>query len=266
MENEKRQSLEETSESKFSYFELQAYMGTTKHMGGLETTKELIRLCHVDRGTYVLDVGCGAGATVAYLAKRHGCQVVGVDLRESMIARSSERARKEGIQDHVEFRVADVQDLPFEDDLFDASICESVATFIEDKHRVLAECARVTKSGGYVGVNEEIWIKTPPPAELVEFVKRTWDVESDIPPADGWIRLLEDAGLGDIVAKTYEFDARRESSQLRRYGFRDILRMLCRTASLYVRNSAFREYMKGRQHVPEHLFEYLGYGVFVGRK
>ncbi len=84
-----------------SYFELQAYIGTTKHLGGFETTKVLIESCHIGQDTRVLEVGCGVGATACYLAKKYGCNVVGVDLRESMIARSNERAQKEGVEDRV---------------------------------------------------------------------------------------------------------------------------------------------------------------------
>ena len=84
-------------------------------MGGLKATRELIELCHIDKDTYILDVGCGAGATPCYLAKRHGCRVVGVDISEGMIDRSNERARREGVEDRVEFRVADAQNIPFED-------------------------------------------------------------------------------------------------------------------------------------------------------
>ena len=76
-------------EPEMSYFELQAYVGTTKHMGGFESTQELIEQCHLCKGTYVLDVGCGVGATACHLAKTYGCQVVGVDLRDSMVARSN---------------------------------------------------------------------------------------------------------------------------------------------------------------------------------
>jgi len=144
----------DTSSPELSYFELQAYVGTTKHMGGFETTKALIELCHINQDTYVLEVGCGVGATACYLAKKYGCRVVGVDLRESMIARSKERAEKEGVADRVEFRVADAQDLPFDDAHFDVVIGESVLTFIKDKQRVVSECVRVTRPGGYVGLNE----------------------------------------------------------------------------------------------------------------
>jgi arsenite methyltransferase len=61
-------------------------------------------------------VGCGAGVTACYLAKRYGCRLVGVDISARIIERSRERAKKERVADRVEFRVADAQDLPFEDD------------------------------------------------------------------------------------------------------------------------------------------------------
>ena len=52
------------SEPSINYLDLQAYTGATKHMGGLEATNDLIKLCHVTKGGYILDVGCGVGATV----------------------------------------------------------------------------------------------------------------------------------------------------------------------------------------------------------
>ena len=253
------------SEVELSYFELQAYVGTTKHMGGLKATEELLALCPIDGDAYVLDVGCGADATACYLAKKYGCRVMGVDLLESMIARSSERARRESVADRAEFRVADAQDLPFEDALFDLVIGESVITFIEDKGKAVSECVRVTKPGGYVGLNEETWMKTPVPAELVEFVSRTWGGAKPETP-DGWAALLEGAGLRDVVVRTHRFSALREASQIRRYSFGDLARMLYRTVSLYTGSPAFRRYMKGRRSLPRNIWDYLGYGIYVGRK
>jgi arsenite methyltransferase len=255
----------EMSSPEISYFELQAYVGTTKHMGGFETTKALIESCRIGQDTYVLEVGCGVGATACYLAKKYGCHVVGVDLRESMIARSNERAQKEGVVDRVEFRVADAQDLPFEDALFDAVIGESVLTFIKDKQRVVSECARVTRPGGYVGLNEELWLETPP-AQLVEQVRQIWDIKPDIPTLEDWMGFLENAGLRDVVVQTYKFDTRRESTQVQRYRLQDMWKMFYRTLFLYVKNPAFRKYMSERGRLPQDIFRYLGYAIFVGRR
>jgi arsenite methyltransferase len=246
------------SDPELSYFGLQAYVGTTKHMGGLETTRELTALCHIERDTHVLDVGCGAGATSCYLAKVFGCSVVGVDLRESMIDLSNERAREEGVEDKVEFRVADVLDLPFEDAHFDVVLCESVATFVEDKGKMVSELVRVVKLGGYVGLNEEVWLK--PPSKVI------WEIKPDVLTADNWKALLRQAGLQDMVTKIYKFDARREASQMKRYRFVDMWRMFSRSLSLYLRSPAFRTYMKRQRRLPRDVFEYLGYAVFVGRR
>jgi arsenite methyltransferase len=261
-----QRAAEEAPEAAFSYLDLQAWIGTTKHMGGLETTRELVELCHIDQDTYVLDVGCGVGATACYLARQQGCRVFGLDLRESMIARARERARKEGVADQVTFGVADARRLPFGDGLFDALLCESVITFVADKETVVSEYARVTRRGGYVGLNEEAWIRPQPPAEVAGFVRRTWDIGAKVLSPEEWVRVLREAGLQEIVERTYAFDVRRESSQIGRYRLRDFTEMLARTLSLYLRNPAFREYMKERRRPPRNLFAYLGYGVFVGRR
>lgn len=255
----------ETSHPGLGYFELQAYIGTTKHLGGFETTKALIELCHIDRDTRVLEVGCGVGATACYLVKKYSCHVVGVDINEAMIARSNERAQRAGVQDRVEFRVADARDLPFEDALFDVVFAESVLTFVKDKQRAVGECARVTRPGGHVGLNEEYWMETPP-AQMAEHVRQIWDIKPDIPTYEGWMGLLEGAGLRDVAVQPYRFSARRESTQIKRYGLLDMWRMFYRTLFLYAKNPAFRKYMAERRHLPKDLFAYLGYAIFVGRK
>jgi arsenite methyltransferase len=178
-----------------TYLELHAYSGATKHMGGLNATKELIELCGVGERTYVLEVGCGTGATARYLAQKVGCRVMGVDIRQSMIGQARERAARAGVEPRAEFRVADATDLPFEDATFDVVLVESVTTFIEDKPTAAGEYSRVLKPGGRVGLNEEIWHQTPVPPEIVEYVAFTWDVHAEIPTLEGWAELLKDAGL-----------------------------------------------------------------------
>ena len=53
----------EQKESEQHFFDFAAEIGLTKHMGGLKATEELIELCRIGEGSYVLDVGCGAGQT-----------------------------------------------------------------------------------------------------------------------------------------------------------------------------------------------------------
>ena len=258
-------------EKEETFFDFAAAVGLTKHLGGVGTTEELVELCHIGEGKYVLDVGCGVGVTPCFIAKRYGCRVVGVDLVEGMVERSRERAQREGVMDRVEFRVADAQDLPFEDDLFDAVITESVTAFPEDKQGVVNEYVRVTKPGGYVGLNESTWLKVPPPPEMVAWVSQ--DVGFTVQPltSDVWVGLLEGAGLREVVVRTCAVDVRNETKEIfRRYGFVGMLGVWGRMFSLYTKSPAYRRFLKQVQEsggvAPENLDEYFGYGLFVGRK
>lgn len=256
-------------ENKKTIFDFQAEVGLTKQIGGLQATEELIELCHIAQGKYVLDVGCGVGVTPCYLTKRHGCRVVGVDISKRMIKRSKERAKREGVEDSVKFRVADAQDLPFEDDLFDAVYTESVTVFPKDKQRAVNEYRRVTKPGGYVGLNETTWMKTSPPAELVAYLSRDLSAHAEILTPDGWVGLLEDSGLRDIVVKTYKIRAQSEFVNIiGRYGLRGLLGVWFRALSLYISNREYRSFIKEVKNIctPKNLFEFFGYGIYVGRK
>jgi arsenite methyltransferase len=256
--------------AEISYFQIQAYMGTTKHMGGLETTRELIARCGIDEGTYVLDVGCGAGATASYLASTIGCRVVGVDVMEEMVELAQARAEREGVGGRTTFRVADARQLPFEDGSFDVVLCESVATFVAEKEQVVGELARVVREGGCVGLNEEVWLQAPT-EEAVEFARQYWQVAGEILTEDEWAALMEGAGLGDreedsLHVETYRVDPRREASQVKRYHRSDFWRMITRVLGLYLKSPAFRAYMRKERRMPRGMFDYLGYMVAVGRK
>ncbi len=254
------------SPSRIPYLDLQAAIGATRHMGGLEATKDLVCLCRVGPAHHVLDVGCGPGTTARLLAREVGCRVTGVDIRPAMIARAIEAARSARLGSRVAFRVADARSLPFGDGAFDAVLCESVATFVEDKPGLVRELARVTKPGGRIGFNEEVWVKPPPSDEYMAFMRHNMDVEPDLPAARDWEGFLLSAGLQDIETRVFDrADAGRESSQKRRYSLADGLRILVRSGWLYLVNPAFREYKRLWKQMPEGLFEYLGYGIFAGR-
>ena len=252
------------------FFDFAAEAGLTKHFGSVNATDKMVELCRISSDSYVLDVGCGVGATPCYLAKEYGCRVVGVDVLPRMVERSKERAAKMGVTDRTEFRVADAQDLPFDNAIFDAVITESVTSFPKDKQQAVNEYARVIKPGGFVGLNESTWMKVPPPQELVEWVRQ--DVGATVEPltADGWRGLLENAGLQDIVVILKPVDVKEESRGiLQRYGIGGILSTLTRAFRMYLKKPNYRQFVKDvnqRGLIPEDFNAYFGYGIFVGKK
>jgi ubiquinone/menaquinone biosynthesis C-methylase UbiE len=256
------------SEAEPSYFEFQAPFGATKHGGGLRATEELAELCHIGHGKLVLDVGCGVGMAPCDLAKRYGCRVIGVDIREGMLTKAADRARREGVERLVEFRVADAQELPFEDGHFDAVIAESVTALLEDKARGVGEYVRVAKPGGHVGINEMTWLKPGPPPALVEYYYLTTGARPET--VDGWQELLGDRGLTDAVVKTYRMSVVDEYIDgLRRFALRDLLSSGRQFLSLAVSSPGFRRFARDAipsMSVVKAIFGYLGYGLYAGKK
>jgi SAM-dependent methyltransferase len=170
----------------------------------------------------------------------------------------------------VTFKVADAQALPFEDNLFDAVITESVTAFPEDKAKAVREYARVTKPGGYVGLNESTWLKAPPPPEMVAWSEQ--EIGANVKPLtpDEWKGLLEAAGLGEIVVRLRPIQTSDEARGLvERYGRGGMLGVFWRMLRLYVSSPAYRQFVKRVGQggiIPEHLDDYFGYGIYVGRK
>ena len=216
-------------------------------------------------------VGCGIGLTPCHLAKNYGCQVIGVDLSEKMIEWSRKRAERKGLARQIELRVADAQDLPFEDNRFDAVLIESVNAFVPDRRRAFAEYKRVTRSGCYVGLNEGTWVKSPVPIELLQFIERS--MQADFLSPEAWQAQLTGAGLEVSAARVYPIKMLRqrldENAGLDASDWLDRLRAIGSFIRGLLTDAELRNYAKTimpSRAVIRDLFAYLGYGNYVGRK
>jgi SAM-dependent methyltransferase len=86
----------------------------------------------------VLDCGCGAGR-FARMAADRGASVAGIDASEELIKIAAERVPG------GDFRVGDIEALPWDDDSFDVVTGFSAFQFADDKVRALSEAGRVSR-------------------------------------------------------------------------------------------------------------------------
>ena len=110
---------------------------------------------HLTPAMRVLDCGCGPGTISVGLAQivAQG-QVVGIDREEAELEQAHRYAQQHGAA-NVEFRVANVYEIPFPDASFDAVLAHAVLQHLADPMRALQEMHRVLKPGGLIGVREE---------------------------------------------------------------------------------------------------------------
>jgi ubiquinone/menaquinone biosynthesis C-methylase UbiE len=108
-------------------------------------------LSYVMPGMKVLDAGCGDGVLSLMMAEK-GAVVTGTDLSVPNIDSSKHRAREAGLEHKVSFMVADLENLPFEDNTFDLVVSSHVLEHIPDFDKGLREVMRVTKSRAVVAI------------------------------------------------------------------------------------------------------------------
>ena len=88
--------------------------------------------------------------------------------------------------------------------------------------------------------------------------------------AEAWLALLEKAGLVETVSRIYPVEAQKEAGLLvGRYGIRGMFATALRAIVMYIRNPAYRAFVKGVREVgviPDNMDKFFGYGFYVGRK
>ena len=117
------------------------------HVGGLESTQELVKFMRLRPGMRLLDVGCGIGGPARYFAEQQGCRVTGVDLTEEFVRTAESLTKMTGLEKSLTFRRASVLELPFEKGSFDGAYMIHVGMNLADKAGVFREVARVLKPG-----------------------------------------------------------------------------------------------------------------------
>lgn len=142
--------------------------------------------------TRLLDVGCGAGG-FCRLASARGARITGIDASEALLAIARERV-PDG-----DFRVGEMEALPFAADEFDLVTGFNSFQYAGDPVKALAEAGRVAKPGAAVSI--AVW----GPPEVIEAAAVLGAIGPLMPPAPpgapGPFALSSEAALEDLARR-----------------------------------------------------------------
>lgn len=130
---------------------------------------------NIKKGTRFLDLGCGGGGS-SVLANERGAQVSGLDAAEALISIARGRV-PDG-----DFRVGDLEELPYDDNSFDVAFASMSIMFATNPSIALHEMGRVTVSEGRVTVG--IW-GMPEDCEYRHILKAVANSLPSPPPGNG---------------------------------------------------------------------------------
>jgi SAM-dependent methyltransferase len=132
----------------------------------LSFTRKVFQMLPNLENPRILDVGCGQGGPTLELARLSGGQVTGLDIDQSALHELAMRADEEGLLDHIRVVHGSMFDLDFKDESFDIIWAEG-SMHILGFERALGEWRRFIRPGGFLVVHEMIWLRSDPPAEVV---------------------------------------------------------------------------------------------------
>lgn len=160
--------------------------------GGEALYRQIGLLTDLRPGQVVLDAACGRGVATEFLARTYEVEAHGLDPDPVLVAEAERRTRTAGLEERLHFQASPLDDLPYQDGIFDVVVGEVGLATLADPARAVRELARVAKPMGCVVLVELIWT-----GHLDEERRETLVEHLGARPLllMEWKQLLRDAGV-----------------------------------------------------------------------
>lgn len=146
--------------------------------------------------THVVDLGCGVGASLCYLAERLPIRGTGVTLSHAQAEMARQFIAKAGLSERVECLEADYTDLP--PTIKPADLAYAIESFVHgpSPERFFEQSHRVLKPGGRLVICDDIRAgeSSPESTRTVEEFTRGWHVNTLL-TRDAMIAIARTAGF-----------------------------------------------------------------------
>ncbi|MFI2200286.1 SAM-dependent methyltransferase [Streptomyces sp. NPDC020192] len=158
-------------------------------------TDVFIEHMQVDKGSHVLDLGCGVGGPGLRVVERTGARVTGISISEEQIRTANRLAAAAGVAGRAVFRHGDAMELPFPDASFDAVMALESFCHMPDRQQVLQEVSRVLVPGGRL-VLTDVFDRIPRTEVRHPGIEKFCrDLMSTMADVDDYVPMLHRSGL-----------------------------------------------------------------------
>ena len=142
----------------------------------------------VNNPNTILDIATGTGDFAISASKHTNAQISGIDISQGMLDVGIEKIKKKGLEDRIKLQLADSENLPFNDQTFDAITSGFGVRNFENLNKGLSEMHRVLENNGIVAILEP---STPQYFPLKQFYNLYFN--NILPTIGAWISKDKEA-------------------------------------------------------------------------
>ena len=124
------------------------YAGQSRAEATTRMYDRISSLLQLKPGMHALDLGCGVGGMLRYVASQSGASITGVTLGENEVQQANQLIQEDELGDRCRVVQGDCQAMPLESESFDAVFAVYSLKYYPDLRRVFSEIHRVLKPGG----------------------------------------------------------------------------------------------------------------------
>lgn len=110
--------------------------------------KKAIKMLKASQPKHILDMATGTGDFALEALSLNPNKIIGIDISEGMLAIGKEKIKKKGVQDIIELKLGDSENLEFQENTFDAYTVSFGVRNFENLEKGLSELLRVLKPNG----------------------------------------------------------------------------------------------------------------------
>jgi tocopherol O-methyltransferase len=230
----------------------------------IQLMERLAARAGIPRAVRVLDIGCGLGGSVMWLAEHFDCEVTGMTISPVQARMATSKAKSRGLSGRVRFEVNDAnQWQPVPESVDVIWIMESSEHF-QDKPGFFDRCAKALKPGGILAACAWLRRDGPQREEEQDLVRTIADamLSASLGSLSDYRRWMSDAGLNVTVAEDITRQVEPTWTHCSRIGERPIVKFFVRFT-----DSPTRKFVRSFPLMKQAYAQgAMAFGLFVAQK